>query len=147
MCALSIRDRSLRRAAFLLFFVLPCVGCGGPPPGPELAPVEGTVTLDSQPLPDATVWFNPVGEGRSSTGRTDAQGRFVINYGPDKPGAMLGQHNVRITTLQQGGDENLPDQPKSIPEKVPKNYFKDGTLTADVKAGENNNFTFDLKSN
>lgn len=125
---------------------LPLLGCGGATDTPELAPVEGTVTLDGQPLPDATVWFNPVGQGRTSTGRTDAQGHFILSYGIDKFGAMIGQHNVRITTLQQGGDENLPDQPKSIPEKVPKNYFQDGALTADVKAGENNNFDFPLKS-
>jgi hypothetical protein len=126
-------------------FAITLLGCGGASDTPELAPVEGTVTLDGQPLPDATVWFNPVEEGRTSTGRTDAQGHFVLSYAPEKPGAMIGQHNVRITTLQQGGDEDLPDQPKAIPEKVPKKYHKDGVLTADVKS-EANSVEFKLDS-
>jgi len=48
-------------------------GCG--PKGPELAPVEGVVTLDGQPLEGATVLFHAEGGGRPSTGTTDANGR------------------------------------------------------------------------
>ena len=53
-----------------LFLGLACLGCG--PGGPEIASVEGKVTLDGKPLPNAAVVFIPE-NGRPAGATTDDQ--------------------------------------------------------------------------
>ena len=65
------------------------------------APVSGVITLDDQPLVDATVTFSPLeaveGENPTSTGRTDSSGKYVLKLMTDNSnGAILGKHTVRI---------------------------------------------------
>jgi len=124
-------------AAGLLLGGLACVGaggCGGD--GPELAPVEGTVTLDGALLPAARVVFQPQGPGAPSSGITDGQGRYELLYAPGRKGAMIGRHTVRITTYAQGrADEN--GEPTFTPERVPPRYNSQTGLTREVKPGAN----------
>ncbi len=67
--------------------LLPCLliaaclaGCGGD--GLQLVQVNGTVTLDGQPLVGAAVIFHPDG-GRPSVGETDSEGRYSLKYTVD----------------------------------------------------------------
>lgn len=127
-----------------VFLVTPLVaGCGGPD-GPDLATVEGTVTLDGEPLPDASVTFTPT-EGSPSYGRTDEQGHFQLTYTRQRQGAELGEHVVEIRTYR-GGPEGDPNR---TPEKVPAQYNLNATDNPDMKrtveAGHNE-FTFELSS-
>lgn len=105
------------------------VGCG--PGGPALGTVTGTVTLDGAPLADAKLEFQPRGEGSPSYGMTDAQGRYELRYSADRPGAMVGQHVVRITTYRQ--KSSGPD----TPERLPAWCHSETKLTREVKAGAN----------
>ena len=104
-----------------------------------LGTVEGTVTLDSQPLEGASVQFQPADGKRPSSAITDAQGRYSLMHLPDKPGAEIGKHNVRITaarTIEKAGKE------VGLPERVPDKYNAKTTLVEEVKAGRNEiNFT------
>ncbi len=113
---------------------LTCVpGCGG---RSDLATVQGVVTLDGQPLPDAQVWFDPQAEGgRTSTAVTDSSGRFELLYAAGVKGAMIGEHNVRISTYVEGGDEE--GDPPTIPEKVPAKYAAPGAIKKQVSDGKN----------
>ena len=76
--------------AFVTFVVLGLVtvaGCGG---NADLGTVAGVVTLDGQPLANATVEFIPTddGETRSSyDGTTDASGRYELYFSAGKAGA------------------------------------------------------------
>jgi hypothetical protein len=77
-------------------------GCGGQPY--PLAPVAGQVTFKGQPLAQAHVLFQPVGEpnaenvGPPSVGHTDDQGRFTLRtVDRDSAGAVVGKHRVFIT--------------------------------------------------
>jgi hypothetical protein len=70
-------------------------GCG--PSGPELAAVTGTVTRNGEPLPEMNVEFRPE-SGRPSTGRTNEQGVYVLQYTSEQAGAIPGQHTVRISS-------------------------------------------------
>jgi len=120
--------------------MLVCLGCGGGP-GVDVGTVEGTVTLDGAPLPDATVTFQPQG-GRASIGITDASGHYELIFSRDAKGAVLGKHTVSITTLQEGdADEGV----EAVPEKVPAKYNSKTELTKDVVAGKNE-FDFELSS-
>jgi hypothetical protein len=136
----------MKRATAVLGIVL-CVlplavtGCGGG--GPQLGRVEGTVTLDGSPLEGALVEFQPNEQGVPSYGRTDASGRYRLQFGVDRPGAMLGTHTVRITT---GGMESTGEgQPVAVPERVPARYNTHSDLTREVTAGRNT-FDFELST-
>lgn len=108
--------------------------------GPELGTVSGTVTLDGQPLPDATVTFMPE-TGRSSSGRTDPEGKYELNYTFDRAGAVVGKHIVRITTAGKSGAES----PDPSDEKLPARYHANTELKAAVERGHNE-VDFDLTS-
>ena len=124
---------------FLLAAAAVCLcGCGA---RNDLAAVQGKVTLDGQPLPDAFVVFAPTTHGTTSYGRTDAGGNYEMMFTDNEKGAWIGENLVRISTgdLGRGGGPG----PK---ERVPIVYNEATTLKADVKRG-NNAFNFDLKSN
>jgi hypothetical protein len=123
----------LRIGACLL--VVTCLsGCGRRSDQPPLGTVKGVVTLDGEPLAEANVTFAPTEGGRTSTAVTNSDGSYELNYTTKDKGAKVGEHTVRVSTFQQGGDE--PDSPKGVPEKVPKKYDTE-PLVHDVSAGEN----------
>ena len=127
-------------AACLLAFV--CLGCA--PSGPEIAGVEGVVTMDGEPLPDAMVVFIPE-SGRPAGASTDSQGRYELNFTEGRKGAMLGKNRVRISTAADPSE--TPDgQPiPGRPETVPSQYNSQSTLEFTVVAGKNT-ANFDLTS-
>ena len=94
---------------------------------PELAPVEGTVTLNGIPLEGARVAFRPTSRGRGSIGRTNSQGRYELTYIRDIMGAKVGGHKVMITTWTEANPV----------ERVPAQYNRQSKLTAEVQEGKN----------
>jgi len=105
--------------------------------GPERAEVTGTVTLDGDPLPEATVVFQPA-QGSPSIGETGSRGRYRLEYTAGKTGATLGKHRVSITT---GCVKGPPGNEKEVPERVPPEYNTESQITRQVEPGEN---VFDL---
>lgn len=73
------------------------VGCGGGSDLPELGTVAGLLTDGGKPVAGATVEFYPE-KGSPSFGTTGPDGRFEMSYGSGLPGAVVGQHKVRVTT-------------------------------------------------
>ena len=126
--------RASNFALVMLFFV---VGCGGPE-HPEVGRVSGVVTLDGQPLAEATVMFQPT-NGRASIATTDSAGKYALTYLDGVPGALLGTHKVIIRTEIPGED----GQPPIAKEKLPKKYHEQTELTAEVGPGTNT-FNFEL---
>ena len=92
------------------------------------AKVSGTVTLNGQPLADATVELNSA-KGVAATGQTNADGRFVLR---SKRNAGVFAGNFRVTISKQGIPAKYADADKS-------------TLTVSVKPGENT-INFELKN-
>lgn len=119
----------------LLAVLLP--GCSGD--GPEVAPVSGRVTLDGAPLAGARIRFQPEASGGSpSYGTADQDGRYVLGYKRDQPGALIGWHTIRVERGSQGDAENKPK-----PQPLPARYNTASELREEVKAGEDN--VIDLK--
>lgn len=114
--------------------VLPS-GCSDKPDGIAFGKVNGTVTLDGQPLPDATVQFQPAA-GRPSYGRTDADGRYSLGYRGRSWGAVVGPHTVKITTEDRIENEQTGEV-RVMKELLPAHYHARSELTADVTTGEN----------
>ncbi|MDD4267820.1 MAG: carboxypeptidase-like regulatory domain-containing protein [Pirellulales bacterium] len=79
-------------AALALLLVGGMIGCGGQH---GLVTVSGTATHDGKPVEDLLVVFKPE-NGRISSGKTDAQGRFTLLYTRDEEGVEKGKHQVYV---------------------------------------------------
>lgn len=110
------------------------LGCAGKSSGPETARVYGVVTLDGQPLEDATVMFVP-SNGRPATGITDSTGKYELMYTNSRRGATLGEHAVRVSTCRDV--EDAEGHTRTFPEKVPAKYNHRSDLKKTVTAGLN----------
>ncbi|HUG67836.1 MAG TPA: carboxypeptidase-like regulatory domain-containing protein [Pirellulaceae bacterium] len=96
----------------LCLLVLTAAGCGAKY---QTAPVSGTITLDGQPLGDATVTFTPEAVGLdapTSSGRTDASGNYTLALIVDgSPGALVGKHTVVVApNVESESDVYTPEE-------------------------------------
>ncbi len=122
----------LRPTVVLLLLLIAVAGCGKS--GPEIAPVHGRVTLDGQPLAKADVQFQPDDSRRPSVGSTDADGRYSLMYKRGQPGAIVGQHTVRISVSSE-----IVKNPPIIASR----FDTKSELRRDVQSGDNE-FNFDV---
>jgi len=112
------------------------------------------VTLDGQPLADATVGFYPVGANADvmSSGKTNANGEYTLKtVQKNQTGAVVGKHRVSITVEPDlVGNSDLPaDKLGKVarPPKLPAKYQgQDSELKCDVPSGGKMDANFDLKS-
>lgn len=92
---------------------------GGTVSLPKLGYVSGTVTLNGEPLPGATVYFAPQEEvefadtkrgdkPRTSFGVTDEKGRYTMMYMEDTAGVAVGKCRVWIEYLDPSGKLQVP---------------------------------------
>jgi hypothetical protein len=148
------------RMSFLVPFVVAAVllGCGPkPPPGAKpTKKVTVTVTYKGAPVEGASVTFVNLDGPPSANGRTDAQGKARLKTYLDGDGATIGSHKVMIEKSESiGGQSVSTDDPKYDPNAppptvkylIPPKYSSIATsgLTAEVKDGNPNEFSFDLK--
>jgi hypothetical protein len=75
-----------------LLLALVSAGCGKPGP----VKVRGTVTLDGNPLPGATVTFVPRHGGRPASAVTLADGTFKLTTFNTGDGALPGEYKVTV---------------------------------------------------
>lgn len=128
----------------LLLSISLLVGCGGS--GNPVGTVSGKVTLNGEPVSEASVMFEPVDGGRSSFGITGADGNYQLTYMQENDGALVGEHTVRITT-QRGAkrdDRGQITQP-GVKEKLPPEYNTESTQLVTVESG-NNEINFEVLS-
>jgi hypothetical protein len=112
--------------------------------------VEGTITLDGEPLSGAQVLFESttVGEAGAATamyfGTTDASGRYVLKAtGENDSGAPTGEYRVKISTAVATGEatELTPIPPERVPMQ-----FRDGSQSFIVPDGGTTSADFALQS-
>lgn len=147
---------------FLLFFALigllaAIPACGGGAIKTE--GVTGVVTLDGEPLPNATVYFTPVDKAsgaQQSVGRTNEAGEYKLQtlLGAADAGTTPGDYVVTIDCVDEveTGNMTTNDDGEEVPEmeevqRAPARYLNAETsgLTATVVKGSNT-FNFDLTS-
>jgi len=119
---------------FALLVVMFVLGCGGG--RSDLGRVTGEVTLDGQPLPNATVIFQPDTAGPASYGLTNAEGKYTMMYDQSTQGAVIGSHTVQITTFQEGDKDAEPPIPAAA-EALPAKFNRNSELRHEVQAGSN----------
>ena len=119
------------------------VGCGDG----SMGRVEGVVKFDGQPVDRALVTFYPA-DARASVGFTDDDGRYYLNYTGKVKGAVVGEHQVTISTRIDKEDDNVASKygGKGREEFLPPKYHsrRETELTATVESG-NNTIDFDLE--
>lgn len=143
---------------FLLSHVVFLSACA--PSGIAVVSVKGTVLRQGAPVDDALVMFVPVSEGRSTAGKTDFKGEFVmITPGARKSGCVPGKYNVLVTkTVLVDSKGRRPEKSKSTEDSgetgplydekavLPAKYGNAETsgLEVDVKKRGTNHFVFNL---
>lgn len=91
------------RFLFVFLSILPVIGCAK-----SFSKVEGTVTLDGQPVVGATVTLMPTFEGgQSGSGITDSSGKFKIANPTNDKGVVKGEYKVLITRADPDTGINL----------------------------------------
>jgi len=148
--------RSLAATVTLGVFLV--TGCGDSGPkreGPPTYPVSGVVTHGGAAVQGATVRFERADGSGASTGRTDAQGKYVLATFEPGDGAPAGDYRVTIVKMEGGGGAEavLEEDPNytgaeeaeevEVKNVLPEQYANAETsgLTATVTEGTN---TFDF---
>lgn len=140
-----LRRLFLPRFRFTIFGVFGLIlvaGCGRAPD--HVGRVWGRVTLDGQPLPNATVVFSPKTAGSQSLALTDTNGEYSLLYSSHVRGAEPSEHRVTISTFTEGDPDGDPAVAR-VAERVPFKYNLRSELTATVNRGDNA-VNFDLDS-
>ena len=130
-----------------LLLLLTAAGCGRG--GPEIVPIEGTVTHNGEPVPNLRIYFVPT-DGRPSWAISDQIGHFVLDYDADHDGAKVGTHTVWVLdessnvdpTAAMSGGAARPKRSPAIGPIVEKYGREKSTLQVEVKKADRN---FQLK--
>lgn len=118
------------RSLALVILALAITGCGRSDL-PELGRVEGTVTLDGKPIPNAAVGFYPLSGGRQALAIIDQDGHYDLTFVDGYSGAKTGMNEVTVFWP----DGSTPTA------RIPAKYNAKTELKFDVKPGKN---TYDI---
>lgn len=142
--------------AFLASFIAACSD-GGPANRKPTKKVTVIVSYKGTPLEGATVTFIPQStDVIPAYGKTDAQGKAKMKTYVEGDGAVIGTHKVLLDKSESTGGQSVdvdspqynPNAPPAtVKHHLPPKYGNPATsgLTAEVKDGGANEFTFDLK--
>lgn len=119
-------------------FGLVVIGCGS-----KLPIVEGTVTLDGEPLPDARVVFESP-DRPTATAKTDQSGHYDMVTGSQR-GMAAGSYRIAISAYKtkDGGTES-PMPILVTPKKY--NSVETSELAVEILEGRNSDTDFELLS-
>jgi hypothetical protein len=112
------------------------------------ASLEGTVTLDEQPLPSGSITFVPlVGTQSPTAGGEIVDGKFEV---PAQGGTYSGKFRVEINASRANG-EKVPHPGSgqlvdTYEQYLPPQYNSDSELEVEVHVGQLNRFEFALLS-
>lgn len=118
------------RSSALVLLALAITGCGRSDL-PELGRVQGTITLDGKPLPNAAVGFYPLSGGRQALAIIGQDGHYDLTFVDGVSGAKTGMNEVTVFWP----DGSTPTA------RIPAKYNKSSEMQFEVKAGKN---TFDI---
>jgi hypothetical protein len=100
--------RALAAAVLLTGF-----GCGSS--GPRMYKISGKVTLNNQPVANASIHFEPEGEGDNrglpADGQTGSDGTYAyVSTKTTGDGIAAGKYKVTISKVSSGGSEAVVQQ-------------------------------------
>lgn len=149
------RKSSLACAALLAIVAL---GCGGGEKGDnkplevkKTVPARGIVKYQGNSVKDAAVTFLPLDNKTvSARGTTDGVGSFILTTYNKDDGAPVGKYKVLISVnLAKEIEPGVlaPEPPGGFKSPIPTKYNNVNTtdILMEVKEGDNNDFTIELK--
>lgn len=124
---------------------------------PSLCAVTGTVTIDGKPTEMVMVYFWPEGSQsrdsflyRHASGKTDAQGRFVLKSGSGAAGIASGSYKVTFSRLAARGKPISGDKKATrtgAAETIPTRYCEpDQTPLVATVSSSAKDFSFEVPS-
>lgn len=123
------------------------LGCGSKY---DVVPVSGRITLDDEPLVNASIFTQPTNRetknpGPGSGGLTDENGEFVLEFQTEsKLGAIPG--DTRITIVENAEQKaSNDDTGVAFKRKVPQEY-RDGKVNYTIPEEGTDAMNFDLSS-
>lgn len=136
-CRRATRGGRCSTVCMVMLGCLLCCGCSRDEY--TTAAVSGRVTMSQKPLAEVTVTFQPIARsgnpnpGPGSTGITDSDGHFTLQVvGSGVPGAVVGQHTVRLASKRPPQDPR-DDRTPPFRDVIPISW-RDGSRTFDVPA-------------
>jgi hypothetical protein len=102
---------------------------------PAPVAIQGTVTLDGEPLDQAAIQFIPTAPNRKKTGCAIQQGKYEL---PAKNGLLPGAYRADILDLPLLTHEPAPPRPEL------HRYSNDSPLKIVVEPGGTRTFDFEL---
>ena len=125
-----------------------CLGCGKDNPQGRCT-VEGTVTLNGEPLEEGSILFIPTRQGPVMTGAVITEGEFEI---PEEKSLTPGEYGVKIDAVDKTAvvpTEGVEDRhrrrpPPMMKSLIPPEWTTGRTHKVTIKEGERNEFTFDI---
>lgn len=117
---LRLRELQMRSCLVWCVLSLTLVGCGGgasvPKGRPKTNPYSGVLTMDGKPVEGASVTFHPKQGGHAATGRTDAEGKFVLQTFVEGDGVVPAEYGISVIKLQNAKSTAVSmDDPKYDP--------------------------------
>ena len=108
--------------------------------------VEGTVTLDGQPLAEGSITMRPLpGTTSPTAGAKITDGKFTI---PKEKGPLVGTFRVEITATRKTGrqikDPLMGGMVEEVQQVIPSRYNRKSELTAEVTETGQNRMDFEL---
>ena len=136
-----------KAALLILTGSISLLGCGKQP---DVAPVRGVVMMDGKPLPGGRIMFEPIAKGenklvgKAAFAQIASDGSFVLTTYKDGDGALVGSHHPVVFGDRQEEDPGLNPEGKTTGPNIGVIRMEDTTF--EVVAGQENNFTIELKS-
>lgn len=139
-----MQNTVIARLALCVILVAASFGCGRS----ERMSVEGTVTLDGQPLEKGSIQFSPMpGTNGPTAGADIVAGKFIIR---SAGGPFAGSFRVQISAAGVTGRKVLDPRSNTMIDEfaqvLPARYNSQSELQAEVKAGDVNRLEFALAS-
>ncbi|MCY2989922.1 MAG: hypothetical protein NTY19_18930 [Planctomycetota bacterium] len=118
---------------------------------PSMEKVSGLATLHNKPLTKGSIQFMPDNSkgthGRMALGEIGPDGKFILTTFKPGDGVQVGFYRVVVNCQDVVPfDPQNPKQPPRPKSLIPERYADENTsgLTAEVKQGTQNKFTFEL---
>jgi len=134
-------------ACVMLAMALLLSGCGGNTMK-GLVNVEGTVTLDGNPLPEGTVTFMPVdvsNGGSPSSGKIDSNGSYELQFSKSNTGIKPGTYVVTVNSWETVA--TMDAKGKAVPGKsrIPEKYSSSDASRIEITVNDESSQTFPIE--
>lgn len=147
-CGLSFSESSsttTKQSILVGFALTMLVSLGCSSGKPNHSPVEGTVTLDGQPLAEGTVQFFPEATEGQTAGAVIKAGHYQLESSPGSMRVVI--KSPKAVSQRKAYDDPNSPMIEQIQEQLPARYSTEASeLRAKVEQGKENKIDFPLTS-